>query len=113
MPPMNEATQRKALGLLSLCRRAVRLTTGMEATLEKAQKGEAFLVLLAEDLSPRSAARLRQGLPEQLPVRSLPCTMQTFSTVTGKNSGILAVCDENFAGGIRAYLSDDEEDLDR
>ena len=103
MPPMNEATQRKALGLLSLCRRAGRLTTGMEATLEKAQKGEAFLVLLAEDLSPRSAARLRQGLPEQFPVR----------TVTGKNSGILAVCDENFAGGIRAYLSDDEEDLDR
>ena len=32
---------------------------------------------------------------------------------TGKNTGILAVCDENFAGGIRAMMSDDEEDLDR
>lgn len=39
--------------------------------------------------------------------------MQTLSRYTGKNTGILAVCDENFAGGIRAMMSDDEEDLDR
>ena len=75
-------------------------------------KGEAHLLLLAQDLSPRSAARLRQKLPD-IPVISLPCTMQTLSRYTGKNTGILAVCDENFAGGIRAMMSDDEEDLDR
>ena len=51
-------------------------------------------------------------LPD-IPVISLPCTMQTLSRYTGKNTGILAVCDENFAGGIRAMMSDDEEDLDR
>ena len=104
--------EKRVLGMLSLCRRAGRLTAGMEAVLEAAGKGAAFLVLLAEDLSPRSARRLRQKLPA-LPVATLPCTMQTLSVVTGKLSGILAVCDENFAGGIRAYLSDDEEDLDR
>ena len=68
--------------------------------------------LLAQDISTRSAARLRQKLPD-IPVISLPCTMQTLSRYTGKNTGILAVCDENFAGGIRAMMSDDEEDLDR
>ena len=78
----------------------------------KAEKGEAHLLLLAQDLSTRSAARLRQKLPD-IPVISLPCTMQTLSRYTGKNTGILAVCDENFAGGIRAMMSDDEEDLDR
>jgi|GEM_PF-6277644 len=51
--------------------------------------------------------------PEETPVRSLPCTMQTLSEVTGKAAGIIAVCDENFACGIRATLSDEEEDLDR
>ena len=85
----------------------------MEAVLEKAGRGEAALILLAEDLSPRSAERLRNRLPEDIPVRSLPCTMQTLSAVTGKAAGIVAVCDENFACGIRAMLSDDEEDLDR
>ncbi len=113
MPPMNEATVKKTLGLLSLCRRAGKLCTGMEAVLEKAGRGEAALILLAEDLSPRSAERLRNRLPEDIPVRSLPCTMQTLSAVTGKAAGIVAVCDENFACGIRAMLSDDEEDLDR
>lgn len=113
MPPMNEATVKKTLGLLSLCRRAGKLCTGMEAVLEKAGRGEAALILLAEDLSPRSAERLRNRLPEDIPVRSLPCTMQTLSAVTGKAAGIAAVCDENFACGIRAMLSDDEEDLDR
>ena len=109
---MNDVTQRKVLGFISLCRRAGRLTTGMDAAVEKAEKGEAHLLLLAQDLSPRSAARLRQKLPD-IPVISLPCTMQTISRYTGKNSGILAVCDENFAGGIRAMMSDEEEDLDR
>ena len=110
---MNEATVKKTLGLLSLCRRAGKLCTGMEAVLEKAGRGEAALILLAEDLSPRSAERLRNRLPVEIPVRSLPCTMQTLSAVTGKAAGIMAVCDENFACGIRAMLSDDEEDLDR
>ena len=110
---MNEATVKKTLGMLSLCRRAGKLCTGMEAVLEKAGRGEAALILLAEDLSPRSAERLRNRLPEDIPVRSLPCTMQTLSAVTGKAAGIAAVCDENFACGIRAMLSDDEEDLDR
>ena len=103
--------EKRVLGMLSLCRRAGRLTAGMEAVLEAAGKGAAFLVLLAEDLSPRSARRLRQKLPA-LPVATLPCTMQTLSAVTGKLSEILAVCDENFAGGIRAMMSDEEE-LDR
>ena len=107
---MNDVTQRKVLGFISLCRRAGRLTTGMDAAVEKAEKGEAHLLL--QDLSTRSAARLRQKLPD-IPVISLPCTMQTLSRYTGKNTGILAVCDENFAGGIRAMMSDDEEDLDR
>ena len=110
---MNEATVKKTLGLLSLCRRAGKLCTGMEAVLEKAGRGEAALILLAEDLSLRSAERLRNRLPVEIPVRSLPCTMQTLSAVTGKAAGIMAVCDENFACGIRAMLSDDEEDLDR
>lgn len=101
---MNENTPKKVLGLLSLCRRAGRLTVGMEAALEKAQKGEAALILLAEDLSPHSAERLQRKLPQGVTVRSLPCTMQTLSVVTGKKTGILAVCDENFAGGFRAYL---------
>ena len=56
---MNDVTQRKVLGFISLCRRAGRLTTGMDAAVEKAEKGEAHLLLLAQDLSPRSAARLR------------------------------------------------------
>ena len=109
---MNEAVVNKVLGMISLCRRAGRLTLGMDAAAEKAWKGEARLLLLAEDLSPRSARRLRQKLPA-LPVATLPCTMQMLSAVTGKLSGILAVCDENFARGIQALMTDDEEEWNR
>lgn len=37
---MNDVTQRKVLGFISLCRRAGRLTTGMDAAVEKAEKGK-------------------------------------------------------------------------
>ena len=36
---MNEAAVKKTLGLISLCRRAGKLCTGMEAVLEKAGRG--------------------------------------------------------------------------
>ena len=64
------------------------------------------------DVTQRTVSYTHLTLPD-IPVISLPCTMQTLSHYTGKNTGILAVCDENFAGGIRAMMSDDEEDLDR
>lgn len=63
---MNDVTQRKVLGFISLCRRAGRLTTGMDAAVEKAEKGEAHLLLLAQDLSPpqrRAAPAKAAGYP--------------------------------------------------
>ena len=59
---MNEAAVKKTLGLISLCRRAGKLCTGMEAVLEKAERGEAALILLAEDpLSPQRRAFKEQA----------------------------------------------------
>ena len=40
---MNDVTQRKVLGFISLCRRAGRLTTGMDAAVEKADSVEALI----------------------------------------------------------------------
>ncbi len=55
---MNDVTQRKVLGFISLCRRAGRLTTGMDAAVEKAEKGEAHLLLLAQEPSPGKSCRI-------------------------------------------------------
>ena len=96
---MNE----KQLSLLGLARRAGRLALGNEAVTEAIRKGSVRLVVLAADLSPRTADGIRRAAEEErLEVLELQASMDELGMALGKRTGLIAVNDAGFAKKIAA-----------
>lgn len=95
--------QNKLAGTLSLCRRAGRLTMGFDPVKESVQKGDAQLILLASDLSPKTARNVRffaqQG---NVCCMDLDLTMDELWFLIGKRIGVAAITDKGFAGKFRS-----------
>ena len=94
---MNENNKR-LLSLLGLARRANRLSLGSDPAEEALRKGQARLVLLAEDLSQHTAGGVRFAAEEAgVDVLTAACTMDEISMALGKRTGVVAVNDAGFA----------------
>ena len=94
---MNENNKR-LLSLLGLARRATRLSLGRDPAEEALRKGQARLVLLAEDLSQHTAGGVRFAAEEAgVDVLTAACTMDEISMALGKRTGVVAVNDAGFA----------------
>ena len=84
-----------ALNLLGLARRAGKLQTGHDAALLSVRKGNAALVILTSDASPRHKRELEAaGFDRTV---TIPCTMADTGVATGKKSCIYALEDEGFS----------------
>ncbi|MCY1714971.1 L7Ae/L30e/S12e/Gadd45 family ribosomal protein [Caproiciproducens galactitolivorans] len=99
---MNE----KILHLLGIARRAGRLTLGNDAVIESLRRGNAKLVLLAKDLSPRTAGGVRLAAEEEgIALQALSSTMDEISMALGKRTGVVAVNDAGFASRLIALCT--------
>lgn len=98
------------LSALSLCRKAGALTTGFDPVKDSVFTGKAILVLLAQDLSPKTAQRVRQFCEDFVDCLELPLTMEQLSAITRKPAGVFAVTDSNLAKLCRGKLPHTEEE---
>lgn len=100
----------KLFGALSLCKKAGKLPAGFDAVCEKIAKGEAALVLLAQDVSPGTQKRVRLAAEQGgCPLHTLPQTQNEIAAITRKPVGVLAVTDQDLAGLCISALPDEEE----
>lgn len=93
----------KFFGLVSISRKAGKLTYGFDAVKDTVESGEAQLVLYAQDVSPRTRASMDRVLdggnkPPQRLVTQL--TMYDYAQICGKAAGVLAVTDAGLAAAI-------------
>lgn len=95
------------LPLLGLARRAGRLSPGFDAAEEAIQKGTARVILLAGDVSPRTAKKIEAAAARGcVPVCRLAETMQQVGAAIGrKAAGVLAVNDDGFARKLSALCA--------
>ena len=94
-------------GTLTLCRRAGRLAVGYDQVKESVQKTDAFLILLAQDVSPKTAERVRfLAAGDGLPVYELPFSMDEMEQLLGKRIGVTAIADRGFAGSLLKKLEE-------
>lgn len=101
---MNE----KVLHLLGIARRAGRLSLGNDPTIEALRKGHTHLVLLASDLSPRTAGGVGFAAKEvEVAVITMKATMDEISMALGKRTGVVAVNDPGFAKKLLALCADE------
>ena len=100
-------------GLLGLAKRAGKVAVGFDETVSQVKKRKAFLVLLATDLSPKSAKEWRYATKDHpAVVRRIPLGKTELAHVLGlaRETGLAAVCDEGFAKAIAAKCPEDKED---
>ena len=100
----------KMLGMLSLCRRAGKVTAGSDAVREAIQERQAKLILLAADLSERSRSLIERAAEAgKVPCRGIKETMPEIAQVMGRETGILAILDSGFASGLERLISTEKE----
>jgi ribosomal protein L7Ae-like RNA K-turn-binding protein len=101
---MNE----KLLHLLGIARRAGRLSLGNDAAIEALRKGDTRLILLAGDLSPKTAGGVEYAAKEEgIAAVRIKATMDEISMALGKRTGVVAVNDAGFAKKLIALCADE------
>ncbi len=101
---MNDAL----LQFMGLARRAGKLSLGNDPAMEALHKGRARLILLAGDLSPRTAGGVTFAAEEYgVTVVKTGATMDEISMALGKRTGVVAVNDPGFAKKLVALCADE------
>lgn len=98
-------------GLLGLANRAGKLVAGTRATEERMLQGKVSMLILAQDLSPKSFLRfVRLAESNAIPWKLFGDKQVIGSTLGRRKTGILGVVDEGLARAIAALLSEHEID---
>ena len=85
------------MGLITMCRRAGKLSLGLDMAKEACKNGSAFGCAAATDLSPKSLKELKYVCyKNDVPLYSLGITMDEVWQELGKRAGIMAVNDKGF-----------------
>ncbi|MBQ5325789.1 MAG: ribosomal L7Ae/L30e/S12e/Gadd45 family protein [Oscillospiraceae bacterium] len=87
----------KLLFALSLAKKSGRLVVGFDAVKSAVIRGEAHIVLLAEDLSEKTIKRVNYFCEDITDVHNTGLSQFEISQVAGRLTGVLAVTDENLA----------------
>ena len=102
--------QDKVLSLLGLARRAGRIRSGGEQTVEAIRKGNCRAVVIAKDASERSIKQIR----DKCNYRNIPYVMYADRDTLGACIGqtgrsCIAVCDDGLAAAILEQIKDQTE----
>jgi len=92
-------------GLVGLARRGGRLAVGFEACVKALSQKKAALIILADDLSPSTADRLKGKFPDA----SIPAIVHGLKNEWGRvlgreEVGVMAVLDKGLAEAIMMKL---------
>jgi ribosomal protein L7Ae-like RNA K-turn-binding protein len=93
--------QDKILTLLGFCKKAGKLVAGTEKVTELVKKGSPCLVMLSDDISPKTEKELRyHANGKQVVFIRLPYSRETVAHATATTAGVLATADEGFSKAI-------------
>jgi ribosomal protein L7Ae-like RNA K-turn-binding protein len=96
----------KLKGALGLLKKSGMLTMGFDPVAEAAAKGNIFLIVLAEDLSPKSAKEIRYiANKHNVDVVTAPVAMDEIWYLLGRRTGILGAANEGLAHIVRTEIS--------
>ena len=95
----------KLLATLGLCKKAGKLVVGFDAVAQAMQAGEAKLLALARDLSPKSAKEIIR-IAEKYGIEHvrLGVAMEDIKRFVGKQAGILAITDQGLSRSVASKI---------
>ena len=89
------------LSMLGISKKAGKLVLGFDPAAEEMQKGKVVLLILSDDLSPKTAAKIEKTAQDnKVKAIKAKCSMDEISWSIGKRTGILAVTDTGLAKSL-------------
>ena len=99
------------LGFLGLLRRAGKITIGCNPVCDSAESGKAFLILMAEDISPNTKKTvLKRTKAYSLHTYIIKCSKDELGNAVGRQAAVISVDDEKAALSVVQKLADDKEE---
>lgn len=91
----------KIVNLLTICRRAGRLVTGFDVSIDAVRSKEAKYILTASNVSVKTLKELnyllnKENFSNKVKVLSMPLTIDDVYRCINVNAGIIAICDDGF-----------------
>lgn len=98
---MSLEKKRKTSDLLSICIKAGKVVKGFDSAKEAAENGKAFAVLTACDASEKTVKEIRFICTKRnVPMIASELSKAETAQFCGKETAVLAICDEGFAKGF-------------
>lgn len=91
----------KIINLLTICRKAGKLTMGFDASKEALAALKMHLIILASDISPKTEKEIRFFADKSdCTVIKTDITIEEFHFGLGKKVGVLGICDPGFSAKL-------------
>lgn len=91
-------SKEKLFGLLTICRKAGRMTMGFDFVKESILTDKAKAVFLASDISAKTEKEVRFFADQKaVPVHCIDATIAEIEFSVGRKAGVIGICDEGFA----------------
>jgi len=105
----------RSLQLLGMAKKAGQLAVGSEAAAAAVRRGEAKLIITANDASESSVRRAKSNAEaNDVDYIAAPFTMFELGTTAGRGSpGTIAFLDKGLADGFKKKLIEKESDTDK
>ena len=103
----------KIMGLLTMARRAGKLSLGMDMSKDACKSGISKGICVAFDISQKSLKEIKFiCMSENVPLYSLGMDMESVGAELGKKVGIISVNDGGFMKKAKIYMEEIEIDND-
>jgi len=103
--------KKNILGFIGLIKRAGKLVSGSDSVIGALRKGEAKLLIAANDVSANTISKVLDNITYEIPIYRFATMEELGHAISSPPRGIAAVTDEGFAAALDAKLTDYEEDV--
>jgi ribosomal protein L30E len=99
----------KVINLLTMCRKAGKLVTGFDISIEAVMDGKSKCLLIASNTSPKTLKEVNyrissEGLEGMVEVLSMPLTIDDVAKYINVSAGVIAICDSGFSKAFKKLL---------
>ena len=98
----------KVINLLTICRKAGKMVTGFDVSLNALKDGCSKCILIASNTSPKTIKELKFQIEKNkisnVKILNMSMTIEEVDCYIGVYAGIIAICDSGFAKSFEKLL---------
>lgn len=100
----------KFLNLLGLCKKAKKLSLGLDMTIDSIMKKKSVAIFITSDLSTNSLKKVENvAFENKITIIKIPYSMIDIQSALSKKCGIISINDTGFANSFKKLLDYKED----